>query len=50
MRTAFLAYVRVLLGLQGLYLLLWGWVTFVDRGPAYSCSGGPRYSWSRWPG
>jgi hypothetical protein len=34
LRTAFLAYVRVLLCLQGLYLGLYGWLLFLDRGPA----------------
>jgi hypothetical protein len=33
LRTAFLAYVRVLLCLQGLYLVLFGWLVFLGRGP-----------------
>jgi hypothetical protein len=33
LRTAFLAYVRVLLCLQGLYLTLFGWLLFLGRGP-----------------
>jgi len=34
LRTAFLAYVRVLLCLQGLWLVLVGWMIFIGRGPA----------------
>ena len=33
LRTAFLAYVRVLLCLQGMYLLFGGWVLSSDQGP-----------------
>jgi hypothetical protein len=33
LRTAFLAYVRVLLCLQGLYLLFWAWAVSFDQGP-----------------
>lgn len=33
MRKAVLAYVRTLLWLQGLYLLLAGWLVFIGRGP-----------------
>jgi hypothetical protein len=33
LRTAFLAYVRVLLCLQGMYLLFWAWALSSDQGP-----------------
>ena len=33
LRTAFLAYVRVLLGLQGLYLGFWAWALWPSRAP-----------------
>jgi uncharacterized membrane protein (UPF0136 family) len=33
LRTAFLAYVRVLLCLQGMYLGFWAWVCWPGRGP-----------------
>ena len=33
LRTAFLVYVRVLLCLQGLYLLFWAWALSSDQGP-----------------
>ncbi len=32
LRTAFLAYVRVLLCLQGVYLVLFGWAFFISAG------------------
>jgi hypothetical protein len=33
MRTAFLAYVRILLCLQGVYLMFIGWLASSDQGP-----------------
>ncbi|HEY6791459.1 MAG TPA: hypothetical protein VI365_29520 [Trebonia sp.] len=33
LRTAFLAYVRVLLCLQGMYLLFFAWILFHGQGP-----------------